>query len=85
MSHGFNEKLSCEGIIGDGCGGGRIFFIKDETLFAHDPQTKQNIKLLEDIHMPRSVSKKGCVVSIECEKELIKFDLSSMSKTLKEV
>ncbi|MCX6052008.1 MAG: thiamine biosynthesis protein ThiF [Campylobacterales bacterium] len=83
MSHGFdlNAPLVCEGIIGDGCGGGRIFFIKDETLYANDPMTNENILLLENIHMPRSVSKKGCVVTIECENELIEFDLSKMKKS----
>lgn len=87
MSHGFdvNSSLVCEGIIGDGCGGGRVFFIKDETLFAHDPQTEQKIKLLENIHMPRSISKKKCIITIECENEIIEFDLSSMGKTIKEV
>jgi len=33
------KKISCIGIIGDGCGGGREFIIEDEVLFAHDPQS----------------------------------------------
>lgn len=80
MIHGFdlNSPLVCEGIIGDGCGGGRIFFIKNNILFAHDPHTKEDMKLLENIHMPKEVSKKGCVVSIKCETELIEFDLSKI-------
>lgn len=87
MLHGFdlNAPLVCEGIIGDGCGGGRIFFIKDETLFANDPMTGENIKLLENIHMPRSISKKGCVVTIMCESEIINFDLSAMKPTIKQL
>lgn len=93
MTHGFNleDDLVCEGIIGDGCGGGRIFFIKENTLFAHDPQTKENMKLLENIHMcpsgatnaicvPRSISKKACIITIECEQGRIEFDLSAMKK-----
>jgi len=82
MIHGFdlNSPLVCEGIIGDGCGGGRIFFIKDETLFAHDPQSGDNIVLLESIKLAKSISKKACIVTIECEREVIGFDLSSMSK-----
>ena len=85
MIHGFNEKLSCEGIIGDGCGGGRIFTIKESRLIAYDPQSKESITLLENIHMPKSISKKRCVITIECENENIAFDLSTMSKTIKQV
>jgi hypothetical protein len=87
MLHGFdlNSPLVCEGIIGDGCGGGRIFFIKDETLFANDPMTGENIKLLEHVHMPKSISKKGCLITIECQNEKIEFDLSSMRKTTKNI
>lgn len=82
MIHGFDltSPLVCEGIVGDGCGGGRIFFIKDETLFANDPQTNENILLLESVKSAKSISKKACIVSIECEREVIEFDLSSMSK-----
>ncbi len=87
MIHGFdlNAPLVCEGIIGDGCGGGRIFFIKDETLFANDPMTGENRELLQDIHMPRNISKKGCLITIECQNEKIEFDLSSMRKTTKNI
>ena len=80
MSHGFKEELTCEGIIGDGCGGGRIFTIKDTALVAYDPQSKESITLLENIHMPRRVSKAACIITIECQEELIEFDLSSMSR-----
>ena len=76
---GFN-KLSCIGIIGDGCGGGREFIIEDETLYAHDPQTKENIILLRDIKMPKSISKRGCILYIECKNDSFEFDLSSMKK-----
>ncbi|MFA6137653.1 MAG: thiamine biosynthesis protein ThiF [Sulfurimonas sp.] len=87
MTHGFdlNAPLVCEGIIGDGCGGGRIFFIKDETLYANDPMTGENRELLQDIHMPRSISKKGCLITIECQNEKIELDLSSMHKTTKNI
>ncbi|MFA6197254.1 MAG: thiamine biosynthesis protein ThiF [Sulfurimonas sp.] len=87
MLHGFdlNAPLVCEGIIGDGCGGGRIFFIKDETLYANDPMTGENILLLEDIHMPKSIRKSGCKIFIECEDEKIEFDLSAMKPSIKKV
>lgn len=74
------SKISCIGIVGDGCGGGREFIIEDGVLFAHDPATKEDITLLENIHMPRTISKKGCLITIECEDEKIEFDLSSMMK-----
>ncbi len=80
MIPGFDTTLTCEGIIGDGCGGGRIFTIQDETLIAYDPYTKENILLLENIHMPKSISKNGCIISILCENEEIKFDLSALKK-----
>jgi hypothetical protein len=79
MIAGFKSEIYCEGIIGDGCGGGRIFIVEDETLIAYEPQTKEKITLLKNIHMPRSITKKGCIITIECEDETIKFDLSSLS------
>ena len=50
MIHGFdlNSPLVCEGIIGDGCGGGRIFYIKDNILNVYDPQTKETIIFMVD-------------------------------------
>lgn len=73
-----DSPLVCEGIIGDGCGGGRIFYIADETLFAYDPYSKTKNKLLDKLFHPRSLSKKGCIVSIECEDQTIEFDLSKL-------
>lgn len=80
MTAGFDldSPLVCEGIVGDGCGGGRIFHIENSCLKAYDPQTKESILLLEKIQTPKEMSKKSCTIFIECENELIKFDLSSM-------
>ena len=85
MIHGFdlNSPLVCEGIVGDGCGGGRIFHIKDDTLFAYDPKTKEEIPLLQDIQGAKSISKKACIITIECEDEILEFDLPSMRVTKK--
>ncbi|MBU0721388.1 thiamine biosynthesis protein ThiF [bacterium] len=87
MIHGFdlNNPLVCEGIVGEGCGGGRIFLIENSVLKAYDPQSQEYILLLENIHMPKKISKKACIISIECEKENIEFDLSSMGKSIKKV
>ena len=80
MMDGFdlNSPLVCEGIIGDGCGGGRIFFIKDTTLYAHDPVSKINLKLKEEIFHAKSIQKKACIIKIKCKNEEIDFDLSSL-------
>ena len=84
MSHGFKYDLSsplvCEGIIGDGCGGGRLFIVENETLIAYDPQTNEKILLLKDVLQAKSISKKACIVTIECENKNIKFDLSAMKE-----
>ena len=73
-----NSPLVCEGIIGDGCGGGRIFFIKEATLFVHDPITQEVLSLLKDIENPKKISKSACVIRVECEDESLRFDLSKM-------
>ena len=82
MTHGFDldSPLICEGIVGDGCGGGRFFIVEDETLKAYDPTTKKYFTLLKGVLNAASVSKSGCIVNIECLNERIKFDLSSMVK-----
>ncbi|OHE04517.1 MAG: thiamine biosynthesis protein ThiF [Sulfurimonas sp. RIFOXYB2_FULL_37_5] len=81
MIHGFkNSPLACEGIIGDGCGGGRWFFVEDEILKAYDPISKENITLVQNIKKAKKISKKRCVITIECEDETIEFDLSQMQK-----
>ena len=78
MIHG--SRISCVGIVGDGCGGGREFIVEDGVLFAYDSQTDEKIVLLNDIHMPKAISKSGCIIIIECEDEAIKFDLSALKK-----
>ena len=82
MSHGFdlNDPLICEGIVGDGCGGGRIFHIKDNSLKAYDPQTQEAFTLLEPIFDANKVSKNACILTVECENKDIKFDLSLMKR-----
>lgn len=81
MIHGFDleSPFVCEGIMGDGCGGGRIFFIEDETLYANDPVSRENIVLLQNIKGAKKISKSACIITVECEDENIKFNLSTMS------
>lgn len=76
-----NNPLACEGIIGDGCGGGRWFFVEDEMLKVYDPTTKDIRVLLFDIKDALSVTKSGCMVSVECRDEFIEFDLSKLKKS----
>ena len=73
-----NSPLICEGVIGDGCGGGRLFIVKDERLIAYDPQTKDFFTLLEPVYNAIKISKNACIITIECEEKTIEFDLSSM-------
>jgi hypothetical protein len=82
MIHGFDltSPLVCEGIIGDGCGGGRFFLVENETLLAYDPQTDSKIFLLDGIKNAKAINKKTCLLIIECEEETIHFDLSSLKK-----
>ncbi len=82
MIHGFDldSPLVCEGIIGDGCGGGRLFGVYDEKLKVYDPQTKEIVILLDDIKGVKSISKSGCIVTINSEAEVISFDLSALKK-----
>lgn len=72
------NPLACEGIIGDGCGGGRWFFVENETLFAYDPITKESFSLKTDIKKAKKISKSRCIITIECEDENIEFDLSKI-------
>jgi hypothetical protein len=86
-THGFDldSPLVCEGIIGDGCGGGRIFFVEESILKAYDPQSKSEITLLKNLLNARAVHKSGCKIFIECLNEKIEFDLSSMTKITSEI
>jgi len=79
---GFDLKspLICEGIIGDGCGGGRLFIVKDKTLFAYDPMTKEQIILLSSIVNAKSIRKDACIITIVSPYEDIIFDLSKLER-----
>ncbi len=80
MMAGFDldSPLVCEGIIGDGCGGGRLFFVEEENLQVYDPITKERMTLLEGITDAKELSKKACVLTVTCDNTIIQFDLSKM-------
>jgi len=77
-----NSPLVCEGIVGDGCGGGRLFYIKESRLFAHDPMTKSDILLLENLQNAIRVEKNGCIITIEFQEKRLYYDLSEMRLSL---
>lgn len=76
------EKLGatswCEGIIGDGCGGGRIFLTCSDCVKVYDPYTKEIFTLIENLHKPEDIAKKGCHLSFICKGEKRVFNLSTM-------
>ncbi len=82
MIAGFNEDspLICEGIVGDGCGGGRFFLVEDSTLKTFDPNTKEYIILKENIESANRITKDGCILTIKCKDEIIEFDLSTFTQ-----
>lgn len=71
-----DSPLVCQGVIGDGCGGGRIFYIEKDTLFAYDPYAQMQILLLEDVQNAVSLEKKSCLLYIGLRDETFVFDLS---------
>lgn len=68
----------CEGIIGDGCGGGRFFFTCKDSIKAYDPFSDSVMLLIEVLDEPKNISKQGCRLSFTCKAKKIVFDLSSM-------
>lgn len=72
-----DDALVCEGIVGDGCGGGRLFYIQESTLFTYDPYAKTRILLLEDIQNAISLKKEGCLLYIGLSQGSFVFDLST--------
>ena len=82
MMDGFDldSPLVCEGIVGDGCGGGRLFFVENEVLLAYDPEIKESITLLKNVLNAIKIAKNSCIITIVCKDETIAFDLSSLSR-----
>ncbi len=77
----------CIGIIGDGCGGGRIFIADtgNDMIKVYDPQSAEVFVIIKDIQKPNRITKKGCILSIytDSKDQYIEFDLSSMTKSIK--
>ena len=77
----YPEGLVC-GVIGDGCGGGRLFIADtgNNRAIAYDPQRGRIITLLENLHKPCGIGKKGCELFISDTEmhQILHFNLSSM-------
>jgi hypothetical protein len=72
----------CTGIIGDGCGGGRLFIADtyNNKVKAYFPDDNSMRTLLEGLNEPGGISKKGCELYIANTNahEIVVFDLSKM-------
>lgn len=78
----------CPGIIGDGCGGGRLFIADtfNNKVKAYFPDANTMRTLLEDLDEPAGIAKKGCELFIANTNahEIVVFDLSKMEKRVME-
>ena len=74
-----SKRLSCYGIPGDGCGGGREFVVENGELYALDPVTGEKTILLQNIEDAQAISKRRCEITLTCANGLIIFDLSTLS------
>jgi hypothetical protein len=75
------ESLVC-GVVGDGCGGGRLFIADtgNNRVIAYDPQSGRTITLMENLHNPCGIGKKGCelFVADTDAHQILCFNLSLM-------
>ena len=72
----------CAGIIGDGCGGGRLFIADtyNNKVKAYFPDDNSMMTLLEGLNEPGGIAKKGCELFIADTNahRIVVFDLSTM-------
>ena len=72
----------CPGIIGDGCGGGRLFIADtfNNKVKAYYPEDNSMRTLLEGLNEPSGISKKGCelIIAYTMAHEVVVFDRSKM-------
>ena len=74
----------CPGIVGDGCGGGRLFIADtfNNKVKAYYPDDNSMMTLLDGLNEPSGISKKGCELFIANTNahEIVVFDLSKMER-----
>ncbi len=66
------------GIIGDGCGGGRLFILELYAVKVFDFETKEIMEIYTQAEKMYSFSKKGCDLFITTDERILKFNLSMM-------
>ena len=80
-----HSQAVCAGIIGDGCGGGRLFIADtfNNKVKVYYPEDSTMMTLLENLKAPSGISKRGCELFITNTNAhaIIKFDLSKMEAT----
>jgi len=74
----------CAGIVGDGCGGGRLFIADtfNNKVKAYYPDNNTMMTLLDGLDEPGGIAKRGCELFVANTNahEIIVFDLSTMEK-----
>ena len=83
-----HPQALCAGIIGDGCGGGRLFMADtfNNKVKVYYPEDGTMMTLLENLSEPSGISKRGCELFIANTNAhtIMKFDLSKMEATTME-
>ena len=78
----------CAGVIGDGCGGGRLFIADtfNNKVKAYFPDDNSMITLLAGLNEPSGIGKNGCELYIANTNahEVVVFDLSKMESRVME-
>jgi peroxiredoxin len=74
------------GQYGDGCGGGRVFIADtyNNKIKVYDPESGEMLTLLDTLHEPGGIAKKGCTLYIADTNAhaVIAFDLPTMAQSL---
>lgn len=73
-----NPQDICIGVIGDGCGGGRVFIADTDNnmIKAYEPESGDIIILADNISKPKLIKKIGCMLYITNDiNETIEIDL----------
>ena len=73
-------KDFCVGRYGDGCGGGHVFVLYEDSVKAYDIEYDRVMMVIDDLKNTKSITKDGCVLNINTEDGMIHFNLSTLTK-----